>query len=446
MNKIISRLGIDKAIRYVILGKGISVLSGLIIMLLISAYMSQEAQGYYYTFNSVVALQIIFELGLSTVIIQFASHEMAGMKYDPIEKKITGDEHNQQRYLSLFNLALKWYGAIGLLIVCVVGPAGYYFFSHGNSSNINWEGPWIVLTLSTAINVFLISVLSIAEGSGLVVSVNKMRMFQALLAAVLSAILLLAGEGLYATSALAISGTIVFSLFAYKYFKSVHSQAKEHKKLKDVKSISWRQEILPMQWRIALSWMAGYFIFFIMTPIAFKYFGAAYAGQLGMSLTLCNMVMATGLAWISTKYPAWGVMISKGERANIDKSFYSATIQSICFVLFALVCAVGCLLLFRYYNFTFVERFLEIKSFIYLSLAIVGNHLVACLATYIRAHKTEKMTAASCVMAALTVIAMLMVAYNKESSLYVMVYALVVWIYFVPQTYFIFKKFKRNYE
>ncbi|ECN4150781.1 hypothetical protein ZB34_24365, partial [Salmonella enterica subsp. enterica serovar Kentucky] len=97
--------------------------------------------------------------------------------------------------------------------------------------------------------------------------------------------------------------------------------------------ISWVNEIFPMQWRIALSWMSGYFIYFVMTPIAFKYFGAIYAGQLGMSLTLCNMVMATGLAWISTKYPKWGVMVSNKQLAELSKSFKSAVMQSSFFVL-----------------------------------------------------------------------------------------------------------------
>lgn len=446
MNRIIRMLGVDKAIRYVIFGKIISVLTGLLLIVLISRYLSKDSQGYYYTFNSVVALQIIFELGLSTVIIQFASHEMSALKYDFSARNIIGEKLNKQRYLSLFQLAIRWYAAIALLIILVVGPAGYVFFTQENDIGVHWQGAWILLTIATAFNIFLVSMLSIAEGTGLVADVNKMRMYQALLAGVLAVIVLVSGFGLYATSAIAVSGTIIFSIFSYKYFKNIFLQSFINKNEHNDGGISWLHEIFPMQWRIALSWISGYFIYFVMTPIAFKYFGAAYAGQLGMSLTLCNMVMATGLAWISTKYPRWGVMVSNKQQVELNKSFKKALIQSSCFVLAGLVGVYICLWLLKLSGSNIGDRFLELKDFFFLSLAIIGNHLVACGATYIRAHKTEKMTLASCIMALLTIITMWIVAYSGHPGFYMLMYAVLTWGYFVPQTYIIFKRFKSTYE
>ncbi|EGB6262000.1 hypothetical protein H7395_002584, partial [Salmonella enterica] len=202
MNRIIRMLGVDKAIRYVIFGKIISVLTGLLLIMLISHYLSKDAQGYYYTFNSVVALQIIFELGLSTVIIQFASHEMSALKYDYSERDIIGESKNKQRYLSLFRLAIKWYAVIALLIILIVGPIGYVFFTQKEGLGVPWQGAWLLLTIVTAFNIFLVSVLSVAEGSGLITDVNKMRMYQSLLAGILAVSLLISGFGLYATSAI----------------------------------------------------------------------------------------------------------------------------------------------------------------------------------------------------------------------------------------------------
>lgn len=447
MNRIIRMLGVDKAIRYVIFGKVISVLTGLLLILLISHFLSKETQGYYYTFNSVVALQIIFELGLSTVIIQFASHEMSALKYDFSAKDVIGESINKQRYLSLFRLAVKWYAAIALLIILIVGPAGYIFFSQENVSTVHWQGAWFMLTITTAINIFLVSIISIAEGTGLVTEVNKMRMYQALLAGMLAVSLLVCGFGLYATSAIAVSGSVVFSLFAYKHFKNIAFESlKSKNKSKNSKcNISWVNEIFPMQWRIALSWISGYFIYFVMTPIAFKYFGAAYAGRLGMSLTLCNMVMATGLAWISTKYPGWGVMVSNKQNAELNKSFKNAVMQSLFFVLTGLIGVYIVLWFLKLSGSNIGDRFLGMQDFLFLSLAISGNHLVACLATYIRAHKTEKMTLASSIMAILTITTMWIIAYSGKSGLYMLMYAILTWLYFVPQTYIIFKKFKSSY-
>ncbi len=446
MNRIIRMLGVDKAIRYVIFGKLISVLTGLLLILLISHYLSKDAQGYYYTFNSVVALQIIFELGLSTVIIQFASHEMSALKYNVFERDIIGESINKKRYLSLFKLAIKWYAAIALLILLVVGPVGYIFFTQENDLGVHWQGAWLLLTIATALNIFLVSVLSIAEGTGLVADVNKMRMYQSLLAGILAVSLLVCGFGLYATSAIALAGTIIFSIFSYKHFKNIFFQAFKCESECISGGISWRHEIFPMQWRIALSWISGYFIYFAMTPIAFKYFGAAYAGQLGMSLTLCNMVMATGLAWISTKYPRWGVMVSSKQQAELSKSFKNAVMQSTLFVLAGLAGVYISLWLLKLSGSNIGERFLELQDFFFLSVAIIGNHLVACGATYIRAHKTEKMTLASCIMALLTITTMWFMAYSGYSGFYMLMFAVLTWGYFIPQTYIIFRKFKSTYE
>jgi hypothetical protein len=72
-----SRLGIDKAIGFTILARGWGSLAGLITVALIARFLSPAEQGYYYTFGSLLALQIVFELGFSFVILQMASHERA---------------------------------------------------------------------------------------------------------------------------------------------------------------------------------------------------------------------------------------------------------------------------------------------------------------------------------------------------------------------------------
>ena len=37
--------------------------------------------------------------------------------------------------------------------------------------------------------------------------------------------------------------------------------------------VSWKHEIWPFQWRIAVSWMSGYFIFDLINPVAFYFCG-----------------------------------------------------------------------------------------------------------------------------------------------------------------------------
>lgn len=440
------RLGLDAAISYVLAGKLISVLSYASIILLMPHFLSSEAQGYYFTFNSIVALQIFFELGVATVITQFVSHEMSGLRYDFEEKKIVGNANNKQRYFSIIRFSVKWYGVIAGLIIIVVGPIGYKFFSSEGASDINWLVPWIALTITTAINVFFVSIISIAEGCGLVAKVNKVRVVQTSISACLAIIFLVSGNGLFGVASIAIAGCFTYVYFINKYFRK---NIKEAWVLTDEDSslhtpISWKKEIFPMQWRIALSWMSGYFIFFIMTPISFKYFGPIYAGRLGMSMAVCNIIMATGLAWISTKYSRWGTLISSQNRKEFDISYRTSVIQSTGFVLLCFICVGAGLVLFDRLGFAFANRFLSPYYFITLTLAMLGNHLAACLATYIRAHKEEKMTFVTLIMAVITTIALFIVAMNQWYNIYLVTYCVLVWCYLVPISFYMYRRFKGN--
>lgn len=69
------RLGVDRAIRFAVPGRGWSSLAGGVTVALIARFLSPDEQGYYFTFGSLIALQIVFELGFSSVILQMTSHE-----------------------------------------------------------------------------------------------------------------------------------------------------------------------------------------------------------------------------------------------------------------------------------------------------------------------------------------------------------------------------------
>src|SRR6185369_3301792 len=86
-------------------------------------------------------------------------------------------------------------------------------------------------------------------------------------------------------------------------------------------AIGWRREIWPFQWRIALSWLCGYFIFQIFTPVLFAFQGPVTAGQMGMSLTISSGIGSIAVAWMSTKAPVYGGLIARGEIGELDRIF-----------------------------------------------------------------------------------------------------------------------------
>ena len=55
------------------------------------------------------------------------------------------------------------------------------------------------------------------------------------------------------------------------------------------------------QWRIAVSWMCGYFIFQLFVPVLFAYRGPLEAGQMGISLSISNVLASVAISWVNTK-------------------------------------------------------------------------------------------------------------------------------------------------
>ena len=74
------KLGIDGAILYTTSARIIQAGGGIVTVFLIAKFLSKEEQGFYFTFASVLAIQIFFELGLGGILTQFVAHEMAHIR------------------------------------------------------------------------------------------------------------------------------------------------------------------------------------------------------------------------------------------------------------------------------------------------------------------------------------------------------------------------------
>ncbi|WP_423749249.1 hypothetical protein [Pseudomonas sp. VD9] len=64
-------------------------LSGPALLILVPIYLSPEAQGYWYTFISMAALAVFADMGFSAVLLLFASHEFAHLKFNS-QKELSG--------------------------------------------------------------------------------------------------------------------------------------------------------------------------------------------------------------------------------------------------------------------------------------------------------------------------------------------------------------------
>ena len=167
LTKIKHWTGLDRAIVFTVLGRFWSAFVALITVLLIARYLSPSQQGYYYTFFSLVALQIVFELGFSFVILQLAAHERTHLKFLP-GGDIEGQPIAHSRLASVLQKAVRWYSVAAALMAMTVLPVGFHFFSSNSTgTDIHWKAPWRLLALSVAITFQIDPVFSFLRAAGL---------------------------------------------------------------------------------------------------------------------------------------------------------------------------------------------------------------------------------------------------------------------------------------
>ena len=146
-------LGVDRAIGFTVLARFWSSAAGLVTVALIARFLSPAEQGYYYTFGSLVAVQIVFELGFSYEILQLASHERAELSIS-IDYEISGAPIAHARLASVIQKSVRRYSVAAVIMAGALLPLGFYFFSthqHAGQS-VSWQLPWFSAALMAALN------------------------------------------------------------------------------------------------------------------------------------------------------------------------------------------------------------------------------------------------------------------------------------------------------
>lgn len=381
-------LGLDRAVVFSVLARGWSSLAGLVTVVLIARYLSRVEQGYYYTFGSLVAVQIVFELGFSFVILQMASHEAAELTISP-DGRFSGDPVRIARLASVLQKSVRWYAIAALLMFCGLTPAGFYFFLRNASggSSTAWQLPWCLVVLAATFTFQIDPVFSFLEGCGYVPQVARTRFFQALLGSLLAWSALLSHHGLFAPAMMIFGQAVAGSSWLYSRRRLLLGLLKHST---GIHRIRWGVEVWPFQWRIAVSWMCGYFIFQLFNPVLFAYWGPVAAGQMGMSLNIGNALLAVAIAWTNTKAAPFGAMIARKEYGKLDRAFFTALAQSVGVVVFgSVIIWLGVAYMYSS-RMHFAQRVLEPKVFAALLLTIILNCIITSEALYLRAHKQEK--------------------------------------------------------
>ena len=402
---LIEKVGIDGAVMYTILGRGFQILSSVFTVFFIAKYLTGDEQGYYYTFGSILAIQVFFELGLNGIITQFVAHEACHLSWSH-DYQLVGEDVYKSRLSSLLHFCAKWYLVFAVLIIIALIIAGIFFFNRFNDieEDVVWKLPWILLVLGTALNFLFAPIASFIEGLGKVKEMARIRFVQQIAYPIVIWGGLIIGSKLFVSGVQSLIHVLLLILLVYfspafKMLKTIWGSMGHDR-------ISYVKEIFPLQWKIALSWISGYFIFQLFNPVLFATEGATVAGQMGMTMSALTAINTLVLSWITTKVPLFSSFIAKRDFSHLDKTFKKTSAQLVIIGTLLYLTFTGVMFLVQRYDIRPLgipigERFLPIGPLLLMVWSIWTMLPINCWATFLRCHKKEPLVLNSVVMGVL---------------------------------------------
>lgn len=386
-------IGMDKAIAYSSGSRIAQGITGVLSVFFISTYLTGIEQGFYYTFGSILALQVFFELGLTSIMTQYVAHEVSHLSLNHFAQ-YEGEELYISRLASLVRFCFRWYIVVSIFVFFFLLIIGYFFFnSYGDKeSDVDWGIPWILVCLGTAIKLFQSPFNSILLGVGKVKEMSQVGFYQQIIMPLSLWLGLIAGLKLYIVGISYIMAAFVWQLYLYR---SGLQQILLNLWRKTItEKVSYVNEILPYQWRIALSWVSGYFIFQLFNPVLFATEGPVVSGQMGMTLHALNAIQSFSMSWLNTKVPHYSQLIALKQYTELDNLFQKTLKQmtSICLILLLMFFSLIIILNISYLKIgdtVLADRFLGYWPTLLMMIPVYLQQYINSWATYLRCHKKE---------------------------------------------------------
>ena len=380
--------GVDSAQLLSLFARISQIGTGFVTLVFVGLYFDLQTQGYFYTFSSLVALQVFAEMGLGTVLIQFSAHEMAKLSWQ--QEIVVGDAAAKARLRALLTFSMGWFGATATLLMTLLIPGGYWFFQHAASEGLQGDGTlvsWVILVILVSANLVVTAACNLLEGTGKVSEIAAVRLAQSAIGAMGAWIGIASGAGL---SSLALqNGLMLLVGSAYLLTRRRRFFADLLRTTPQPNAIAWRSDILPFQWRIAISWLSGYFVFQLLTPLVFAARGAEAAGQLGMSMQIFSAISSVCVVLVTARVPAFGRLVATRARSELHRLFARSAAQSFAVLILMLIATLAALAALPSTPFSFGSRVVPLPQAALLALACVASHAVYVEAVYLRAHKQE---------------------------------------------------------
>jgi len=301
-------LGIDSSIGWSIINAVWGLFKGFISLYFLLRYLTIEQQGIWYTFINLGFLTSFADLGFTIIITQFVSHEYSKLTFN--QGLVLGNIYNLDKFFSLVRFSLKIYFFITPIAVVILAVAGFWFFS---TQSLLILIAWFVFSIVGGFSLIGSLLQSIYQGLDKVKEIQQNIFIGSFFTTIFNWALLFFKFNIWALVGGNVFGLLVMLFILYRKAPLFWKQIYHYKNL--VK-YNWFNEIISLQWKYAISWASGYFIFNLFVPAAYKIQGANIAGQIGITIGLIGVVSGISDSWLRTKVPKFNILVAIARRWN----------------------------------------------------------------------------------------------------------------------------------
>lgn len=428
-------LEIDRDVFWILINKTWLAIKGPISIYFILKYLTANDQGLWYTFLSLSALSTFAELGFTSIITQFISHEFAHLT----EKNslLIGSQTKLDRIISLIRFSIKFYSAIIPLAIGILILVGYFYFDE------NWKNTyltWIIFSIVGGATLLSSLFQAIYQGLDKVKETQINILLGSIIMSLLNWILLYLNYSIWSLVLGNALGLVSMSFLLYFTAPQLWMQIITHKLNS---KHNWMSKIIHLQWKYAISWASGVFIFSLYVPIINKLDGSILAGKFGVTYTILTAIQGVAFSWLTAKIPKLNVFVALDNYKMVHETFTKS--KFIGFFILISLSVLFCLFLFVLQDLTmFKDRFLSLVQTILLAIYFIESYIIGSGAILIRTFKQEPYYYFSIATAIFISVNTILCLSFFSLTIALLVQVIVTAIFFIPWSHNIYIKFKNN--
>lgn len=358
-------------------------LSGLMLILVLPFTTTLEEQGVYYALLGLVSLYVVADLGLSSALINFVSHQIdADRLYD-------GQGVKAANLSLLLRFAASWALLGSMVLGLVVYLFGKTLLQKEFGVFPSLHEALLLVCVVTILTFQLFTAFAILEGLNKVSEAFFIRSIYVSVMITTQLVFLLAG---YTYFALVIGQVLALLTAAVLFLSRNLSRFIELASVPTQKAdLSIREKVIPFQQRLAVSWIFGFLPIQIMPSLLFATLGSVWAGRIGMTQQIVTAISATAFIFVQVVVPRIGQLVASEQTSAVLAIYKTALKRSLMMSILAVVCVIAAQLTMTEIALEVSARILPLDLLLPFMFLVFCNWLSFSRAALARAYHEEVM-------------------------------------------------------